>query len=245
MMQPCKIPCNNARTVTVTIVQGSAEIVEPEEGGVLHGYARVSTPEQSLDMQIEALQKAGVDSRRIHQEQVSGVSANRPKRDLVMMNLVEGDVLVVWKIDRLGRSLLELVTIFANLRERGVKLWSLTEGVDLYTSSGTFIANLQGLFAQFERDQTVERTKAGILARQQAGVKFGRAPALTAAQCAEATELRLSGKATIGQLADRFSTTESTIRNWTHGPGGIKPKMMWIEKEDGDWTWGPYVDTEE
>src|SRR5262245_16837105 len=143
-------------------------IVE-SEGGRLIGYARVSTAEQSLDLQRDALLRAGVLPENIHEEHVSGVADKRPKLDLAYKDMRAGDTLVVWKLDRVGRSMINLLNRMKALEEMGVGFRSITEGIDTTTSWGTLIMHIMGALAQFERDLVVERTKTGMAAARERG----------------------------------------------------------------------------
>ncbi len=145
-----------------------------EKPPILFGYARVSTEDQSLDMQIDALMKFGVERDRILTDQASGkTTAGRSGFRNAMKAMRPGAGLVVWKLDRLGRNLSELIQTADLLRERGARLISLTENIDTETASGKLMFHLIGMFAQFERDMISERTKAGLAARRARGTKLG------------------------------------------------------------------------
>lgn len=140
----------------------------------MFGYARVSTEDQRLDAQIDALLKYGVHQDRILTDQASGKSlAGRPGFKLVMKAMRPGVALVVWKLDRLGRNLSELIQTADLLRQRDARLISLTENIDTETASGKLMFHMIGMFAQFERDMISERTKAGLAARKARGQKLG------------------------------------------------------------------------
>ena len=140
----------------------------------LIGYARVSTPEQSVAMQVEALIKYGVKKEDIYTENVSGVKKNRPALAKALRQLREGDVLVVWKLDRVARSISNLLEVMEELEAKGVKFRSITEGLETETPGGKMIFHVMGALAQLERDLIVERTRAGVKAAQERGVRFGR-----------------------------------------------------------------------
>src|SRR4029078_4577485 len=123
------------------------------------GYARVSTREQNLDMQVIALEDAGC--KKIHEEIVSGAKSDRPVLDIVLNQLRDGDVLVVWKLDRLGRSLKQLVELVQMLMERNIVLCSLMDPIDTTTPQGRLVFNIFASLAEFERDIIRERTQAG------------------------------------------------------------------------------------
>ncbi len=124
------------------------------------GYARVSTGEQTLDLQLDALNSAGCG--KIYQETASGAKADRPVLDEVLSYLRTGDTLVVWRLDRLGRSLKHLIEVVAALAERGIGFKSLTEQIDTTTPGGKLIFHVFGALAEFERDLIRERTQAGL-----------------------------------------------------------------------------------
>jgi len=137
----------------------------------LIGYARVSTSEQKLEPQVDALKAAGCDN--VFEDVISGAKAERPGLNEALAFLRKGDTLVVWKLDRLGRSMKHLVETVTNLGDRGVGFRSLTEGVDTTTTGGTLVFHLFGALAQFERDLIVERTQAGLKAAETRGRKAG------------------------------------------------------------------------
>ena len=137
------------------------------------GYARVSTVDQSVTMQIEALMKYGVREEDIYSESMSGVKKNRPELAKALRRLREGDTLVVWKLDRVARSINNLLEVMNELEAKGVKFRSITEGLETETPTGKMILFVMGALAQFERDLIVERTQAGVKAALERGVVFG------------------------------------------------------------------------
>ena len=137
------------------------------------GYARVSTRDQNLDMQLSALHGAGCE--QIYQEKVSGVK-ERPELERCLQSLRSGDMLVVYKLDRLGRSLKNLVEIIDDLTRRGVVITSIKDNIDASTATGRMMINLFATLAEFERDMIAERCQAGRKAAKERGVKFGRKP---------------------------------------------------------------------
>lgn len=147
--------------------------------GLLIGYARVSTDDQRLDLQRDALLSHGVDPEYLFEEYISGVKSKRPQLETCLKILRRGDVLVVWRLDRLGRSIRELVTIAHELNEKGVEFRSLTESIDTTSTAGRFVLNILAAVAQLERDLISERTKAGLKAARLRGHKGGRKPKLT------------------------------------------------------------------
>ena len=141
--------------------------------GRLIGYARVSTEEQNLDMQIQALLRAGVHPDNIHTDKVSALALKRPGLQLALKDAVDGDVIVVWKLDRFGRSVRDVLNRIKELEDRGVGFRSLTETFDTTTPMGLMILTMLAGFAQFERDMTGARTKAGIARAKENGKTFG------------------------------------------------------------------------
>lgn len=152
----------------------------------LIGYARVSTAEQNLDLQQDALRKAGCE--RIFADTASGAKTDRPGLSEALAYLREGDVLVVWRLDRLGRSLAHLIETISALEARGVGFRSLTESIDTTTPGGRLIFHVFGALGQFERDLIRERTKAGLSAAAARGRKGGRKPVVTADKLQRARE---------------------------------------------------------
>lgn len=149
---------------------------DDEPTGFMVGYARVSTADQDPAMQVQALQRAGCHTQHIHVETASGVKAKRPMLERCLKDCRRGDTLVVWKLDRLGRSLLDLITKLQDLERRGVAFRSLTEGIDTATPGGRLIMHVMASLAQFERDLIVERTRAGIRAKKERGEHHGGKP---------------------------------------------------------------------
>lgn len=152
------------------------------EGQNLIGYARVSTDDQRLDLQINAMLKAGVPEDKIFKEHISGVHKNRPEFKRALKHLRSGDVLVVWKLDRLGRSLKELVQLAEDFKHRGINFHSLTEHIDTSSAMGSMVFNIMATFAQFERDLISERTKAGLEAARKRGTWKPRKPTISREQ---------------------------------------------------------------
>jgi DNA invertase Pin-like site-specific DNA recombinase len=144
---------------------------------MLIGYARVSTDEQNLDLQRDALQKAGCE--RIFTDAVSGTKAQRPGLEEALSHLRSGDTLVVWRLDRLGRSLRHLIDTITDFQEEGIEFKSLQESIDTTTSGGKLVFHIFGALAEFEREIIKERTKAGLQSARARGRKGGRPRALT------------------------------------------------------------------
>ncbi|HDS1579451.1 TPA: recombinase family protein [Stenotrophomonas maltophilia] len=174
------------------------------------GYARVSSAGQSLDVQLDKLGKAGCS--KVYQEKRSGRQAeNRPELQAALEYLRDGDVLVVCRLDRMARSVLDLAKIADRLRQKGVSLRVLDQGLDTTTSEGKLMFNLLGAFAEFEADVRAERQRDGIALAQQKGTQFGRKKALTSAQEERIRRLRVEEGFSIEQLAERFSISRSSV----------------------------------
>jgi DNA invertase Pin-like site-specific DNA recombinase len=176
----------------------------------LIGYARVSTPDQNLAMQVEALKKAGC--HRVFTDVASGAKSARPGLDEALAYLRHGDTLVVWKLDRLGRSLSHLVQTVEDLRERGVGFRSLTDaGMDTTTSSGRLLFNMMAALAAFERDLIRERTKAGLVSAAARGRKGGRRPVVTPAKLAKARRLIDESGLTVREAASAVGVGKTAL----------------------------------
>lgn len=174
-----------------------------------YGYARVSTDDQTTDLQRDALERAGCD--RILTDVASGARAHRPELDHMLDLLREGDAVVVWKLDRLGRSMRNLVDLMTMFDERGVRFRSLTESIDTSTPGGTLVFNIFGSLAQFERDLIRERTRAGLEAARARGRKGGRPAKLDGKQVREVRRLYESKTVTVDQIAAMMNVGRSTI----------------------------------
>ena len=141
----------------------------------LIGYARVSTQEQELNLQLDALLKAGCEKNKIFVDKISGAKAQRPGLDKCLSELKRGDTLLVWRLDRLGRSMNHLVLLIEDLRKKGIGFKSISDGsIDTTTASGELIFNIFSSLAQFERRLIQERTRAGLEAARARGRKGGR-----------------------------------------------------------------------
>jgi DNA invertase Pin-like site-specific DNA recombinase len=176
------------------------------------GYARVSTPEQSLALQRDALRQAGC--RKVYEEISSGARVERPVLQDLLAHLREGDVLMIWKLDRLGRSLRHLLEVVTDLAQRGIGFKSLQENLDTTTSSGKLVFHLFGALAEFERDLIRERTQAGLVAARARGRRGGRPRGLSTQ--AEATALAAEtlyreGQLSVRQIAAKLHIAKSTL----------------------------------
>ena len=158
---------------------------------MLLGYARVSTQDQNLDLQIEALTQAGC--KRIFEDKISGSRAERPGLAKALDMMREGDTLVVWKLDRLGRSVKQLVDLVGALHKQGVQFKSLTDAIDTGTPSGRFFFHVMASLAEMERELIIERTRAGLDVARQLGRKGGRKRLMTDSKIVSANKLLVSG----------------------------------------------------
>ena len=173
------------------------------------GYARVSTLDQNLDLQLQALKKAGC--QKIFREKVSGASRQRPEFQLMLNQLREGDTIIVWRLDRLARSTRHLLETMETIREAGARFQSLSEPwADTTTHAGKMIMTVFAGIAEFERDLILERTQAGRIAAKTKGVRFGRPPKLNPEQLKLAQRLIEEGNAA-QEIADTFNVHVATI----------------------------------
>ena len=176
---------------------------------MLLGYCRVSTTDQSLDLQKNALNKAGVE--RIFEDHASGKKDDRVGLREAMTFARSGDTLVVWRLDRLGRSLTSLISAVRKLEDKDVQLWSLHERLDTASPGGRLIFHVFGALAEFEVDLLRERTKAGLASARAQGRVGGRRPKLTREQKTETVEAVQSGRKTQAEMARLFGVHPSTI----------------------------------
>ncbi len=179
---------------------------------MLVGYMRISTSDerQSVDLQRDALIGAGVDERHLHQDKASGARDDRPGLKACMADLRDGDVLIVWKLDRLGRSLSHLIRIVEELKLRGVAFRSLTEAIDTTSVHGSFLFNLFGTLAEYERALITERVNAGLAAARRRGRTGGRPPTIDAEKIDQILAA-LEGGASKASICRSFKVPRSTL----------------------------------
>jgi len=158
------------------------------------GYARVSTVDQDTAPQFDALRRAGIDEAHIVTDHASGTREDRPGLVQLLEQLQPGDVLTVWKLDRLGRSLAHLISLVDELGKRGVEFRSLTDALDTTTPGGRLMFHIVGAVAQFEREITVERTKAALALAKRSGRPLGRPSLVSQEQYEQIHRLRDEGK---------------------------------------------------
>lgn len=175
---------------------------------MIFGYARVSTEEQNLDMQVDALKKAGCE--RIFEERMSGAKNDRPILAQALENLRPGDTLVVWRLDRLGRSLKHLLAVVEGLADRGVNFKSITEAMDTATPGGRFIFQVFGAIAEFERNLIRERTMEGLKSARARGRKGGRPKSLTKAQIEVGRTLAQNSELSVEAICDQLKISKAT-----------------------------------
>ena len=157
------------------------------------GYARVSTDDQTPFLQLAALKKAGC-SKVFRDDGISGATTKRPALLRCLKSINAGDTLIVWKLDRLGRSVRDLIAMLDDLKERKIEFYSLTEAIDTKTRTGWAMWQMIGVLAELERSLISERTHAGVTAAQRRSVKFGRKAKLTRQQIAHARKLIDQGR---------------------------------------------------
>jgi DNA invertase Pin-like site-specific DNA recombinase len=192
---------------------------------MLVGYARVSTEEQNLDLQRDALLKAGVAAKDIYTDKVTGVKAERPGLTLALSHLREGDTLIVWRLDRLGRSLKHLIETVTTLKNQEVAFKSLTENIDTATATGTLVFQIFGALAEFERNLIKERTVAGLDAARVRGRTGGRPRRNPdSGRVAFAKRLYRDSRMSIPEILKTLNISKATLYRWVHTGGGNRAK---------------------
>ena len=185
---------------------------------MLIGYARVSTQDQNLTLQREALINAGCE--KVFEDKVSGTRADRPGLSKTLEMLREGDTLVVWKLDRLGRSVKQLVDMVSELNKQGIQFKSLTDSIDTGTTSARFFFHVMASLAEMERELTIERTRAGLEVAKKLGRKGGRKPKMTDSKIESAKKLLSSGVPP-KEVAKNLGVSVSTLYRWL--PASTQP----------------------
>ena len=175
------------------------------------GYARISTQDQKLDLQKQALETAGC--KKIYEDVISGSKDQRPGLAMAMEVLRKGDALVVWKLDRLGRSVRQLVNLVAELESKGIHFKSLTDGIDTSTPAGRFFFHIMASLAEMERELIIERTRAGLLAARLNGRKSGRKRQMTESKL-EAAKRLLAGGTPAKEVAKNLGLSLPTLYRW-------------------------------
>lgn len=190
--------------------------------GYAVGYARVATTEQDAVLQHDALTEAGCS--RIFTDTASGAIAERPQLAAALDHLRSGDILVVWRLDRLGRSLRHLIETVEGLEQRGIGFRSLPESIDTTTPGGRLIFHVFGALAEFERELIRERTMAGLAAARARGRVGGRPPAMTEAKLRQALAMREQGRS-VSEISEVIGVSRATIyRHLGHDAGEQAPR---------------------
>ena len=182
---------------------------------MLIGYARISTADQSLNLQRDALLAAGCPETRVYTDIASGAKADRPGLEAALHYIREGDTLVVWKLDRLGRSLTHLIDTVHALDARGIGFKSLQEHIDTTTPGGKLVFHVFAALAEFERDLIRERTKAGLTAARARGRRGGRKHALTPKQAALARSMKADPHNSIADICATLGISKRTLYRYT------------------------------
>src|ERR671933_1603628 len=182
---------------------------------MLIGYARVSTYEQNLDLQLSALKAAGCE--QIYTDKVSGTKATRPGLEEAFSHLRSGDTFVVWRLDRLGRSLRHLIDTVTDLQSKGIEFKSITESIDTTTSGGKLVFHIFGALAEFEREIIKERTKAGLDAARSRGRKGGPKHKLTPKQVEIVRQLYQDKSHSLQEICDSFGISRVTLWRYVKG----------------------------
>lgn len=207
---------------------------EEKQKGRLVGYARVSTEDQSLEMQIEALRNAGVREENLHVEKRSGASMRRREElQYAIMDCRAPDTLVVWRLDRLTRSIPDLYVLLETLKTKGVQLRSLTEHIDTSTPAGRLAMNTMMSFAQFERESTIQRTTAGIAvikAKRADGWRWGPKRIMTDAKIAQAGRMLARGM-TGPQVAKHFKLSTAAVYAFWKRTKLANGDYRWVRKQ--------------
>ncbi|ELC0918858.1 TPA: recombinase family protein [Pseudomonas aeruginosa] len=184
------------------------------------GYARVSTRDQNADLQVDALKQAGCE--RIYQDIASGAKSARPELDKLLVHVRPGDTVVIWKLDRLGRSLKHLVELVGELAERKVGLQSLNDPIDTTHAQGRLVFNLFASLAEFERELIRERTQAGLSAARSRGRIGGRPkglPAKAEATAMAAETLYREGRLSVSAIGEKLHISKSTLYSYLRHRG--------------------------
>ena len=178
------------------------------------GYGRISTADQSHDLQKDALERAGCE--KIFLDTISGAKSKRPELNKLKEQIREGDTLIVWRLDRLGRSLRDLIDLMKWLEGLGVEFISLQESIDTTTPAGKLTFHIFGAMAEFERNLIQERTHAGLEAARARGRKGGRKPALTPKRKEALNQLYHAKKHTIAELCEMFTISKRTLYSYVN-----------------------------
>jgi len=188
---------------------------------MLIGYARVLTNEQNLDLQRDALRRAGVSAKNLYTDKITGTKEERPGLTAALSHLREGDTLVVWRLDRLGRSLKHLIETVTTLQGQGVAFQSITENINTATATGKLVFHIFGALAEFERNLIKERTIAGVLAARARGRKGGRPKLNTSSrEVAMAKKLYRDKTNSIPEICTMLHISRATLYRYINAHAG-------------------------
>lgn len=190
---------------------------------MLLGYERVSKDDQNLDLQRDALTAAGCTEIYSEKESRALKSSERAELRNLLRAIRPGDTLIVWKLDRLGGNLVDLITLSDDLAQRGVHFRSLTENIDTSTATGRMFFQFISLLAEFERNRLIERTRAGLAAARARGRKGGRPKALTAKQIREAKALLADPEITVKDVCEKLGVSRTTLYKYV---GTVAPQRI-------------------
>src|SRR5262244_785426 len=192
---------------------------------MLIGYARVSTNEQNLNLQRDALRKASVTAKNIYTDKITGTKAERPGLTEALSHLREGDTLVVWRLDRLGRSLPHLIETVNALQKQGVAFQSITENIDTSNATGKLVFHIFGALAEFERNLIKERTMAGLSAARARGRIGGKPPLdASASKVVMAKKLYMDKTNSISEICRMLDISRATLYRYiSAGRGNLQP----------------------
>lgn len=195
---------------------------------MLIGYARVSTNEQNLDLQRDALRKAGVSAKNLYTDKITGTKEERPGLAIALSHLREGDTLVVWRLDRLGRSLKHLIETVTSMQGQGIAFQSITENINTATATGQLVFHIFASLAEFERSLIRERTIAGVSAARARGRKGGRPKLNTSlSKVAMAKKLYKDKTNTPNAICKTLNISRATLYRYINtGGGNLKPRSL-------------------
>jgi len=189
-----------------------------KEETMLVGYARVSTQDQKLELQRDALKE--VQCERVFEDKASGAKAARPGLTEALAFMRPGDTLVIWKLSRLGRSMKQLIETVQAMQDKGIELKSLNESIDTRTPTGKLLFHIVAAFAQFERDNMIENTKAGLEAARARGKKGGRKPVMDEKKLRQAMVLRADPTLAVPDICRTLGISRATFYRYTKTDSG-------------------------
>lgn len=184
-----------------------------------YGYARVSTQDQNLDLQIDALEKEGVSKSNIYTDHISGSKFDRQGLKTLLEKLESGDILIVWKFDRIGRSLRELINLIETLRIKGVDVQSIQDKIDTTTPMGKLMSHINCAYAEFEKEIIQERTKAGLVAARARGRMGGRPEKLDKQEVEKLRKMYKEKTHPIADLKKWFKISNNTLYRYVREGG--------------------------